>query len=81
MKIYFSQHALKRMRERKVLKAQIVRAFEKPFATLPTIDKHRKRIMADINNEVLDIIYVPKRNKVLIVTVAWLKMEDRKICP
>ena len=80
MRIFFSQHALKRMDERKISKAQISKAFDKPFATLPTIDKHRRRIMADIDNEVLDIIYVPKKDKVLIVTIAWLRQEDRKVC-
>lgn len=69
------------MSERKISKIQITKAFDKPFATLPTIDKHRRRIMAVVNKEILDIIYVPKKDKMLIVTIAWLKPEDRKVCP
>ena len=81
MKIYLTEHALKRIAERKVTKQQLVEAFKKPFATLPTKDPQRRRIMARIGEQTLDIIYVPRRGKMIIVTVAWLNEEDRKICP
>jgi hypothetical protein len=81
VKIKLTNHAKKRMWERNVSISQIRKAFKKPFATLPTKDGRRKRIMADIDKKILDIIYVPQRKDVLIVTVAWLTKEDRKVCP
>ena len=81
MKIKLTNHASKRMRERGVTFAHIKKAFKNPFATLPTKDDKRRRIMAKIDNRTLDIIYVPQKKNVLIITVVWLTKEDRKICP
>ena len=79
MKILLTDHAKRRMRERKVSFSEIRRAITKPSITLPSVDGKRKRVMVNIGKKMLDVIYVPHRNSVLIVTVAWLRNEDRKV--
>ncbi|OGX34470.1 MAG: hypothetical protein A2787_01870 [Omnitrophica WOR_2 bacterium RIFCSPHIGHO2_01_FULL_48_9] len=69
------------MKERRIALSHIQKALKEPFAILPTIDKKRKRVMAKVNNKTIDVIYAQRKDVYIVITVAWLNQEDRKVCP
>ncbi len=68
------------MEQRGIKKEQVEEALKEPDIILPTKDKHRKRVMKKFGSKTLDVIYKPiSDNKIILVTVVWLKKEDRKV--
>ena len=71
-KIIYTQHANKRISERDISKNLVKAALTNPDVRLPCKDSERKRVMKSIEGKTLDVIYVEKINKYVIVTVVWL---------
>ena len=80
MRIICPSHAKERMEQRGIKEEQIKSALHNPDVTMPTHDKRRKRVMKKIGSKTLDVIYEPKsEDKIVLVTVAWIEKEDRKV--
>jgi len=74
--IIITKHAEERLKERKIDLEQVKRAIYDPSITLPVWGK-KKRVMKDFGNRCLDVIYVEKGKRVILVTAIWLNRKDR----
>lgn len=66
---------------RNIERRHIEVALQEPHITLPTLDKKRSRVMRKFGTKTLDVIYEERREYIVLVTVVWLGMEDRKVKP
>ena len=80
MQIICPIHAKERMEQRDVTREQVEKAISSPDIALPTHNKRRKRVMKNFGFKTLDVIFEQRgEEKIILVTAAWLKDEDRKI--
>jgi len=77
-KIIYTQHANKRISERGIAKNLVKTALTNPDVRLPCKGSERKRVMKSIEGKTLDVIYIEKKNKYVIVTVVWLDKKRGK---
>lgn len=73
MHIICSIHAKERMEQRNITREQIIQAIQNPDIRLPTPRKRTRRVMKKFGSNTLG------ENRIVLVTVAWLKEEDRKV--
>jgi len=68
--IIFTKHAINRVKERGILKRDILKVLENP----DYIKRDNKRIIANkkLNKETLEIIFVRENNKTIILTCYYL---------
>ena len=76
-KIKYTYHADKRISERDIDKNLVKKALAKPDITAPCKDSERKRVMKSFGDKTLDVIYVEKKDKYIIITVVWLEKRRR----
>lgn len=75
--IVLSDHAKDRMLERQINLSQIRAAIEEPHTRMPAFPRPRQRVMRDFGRNALDVIYYDNRTHYYVVSVVWLKEEDR----
>ena len=68
--IIFTKHALKRMKEREISKADIAKVIRNP----DYIQRDFKRIVANkkLNGKILEIIFLKENKKTIILTCYYL---------
>jgi hypothetical protein len=69
--IIFTDHALRRMKERKVLKRQVVGLLKSPDSVVIEEDK-LKSFQKKFGRKVLEVIAEVNKNKIIIITLYWL---------
>lgn len=71
MKIIYSPHAKKRLRERKISKATVILAIKDPDKELLG-DRNRIITRRRFGNRILEVIYVKENNQIIITTLYYL---------
>ncbi|KKT42037.1 hypothetical protein A2W54_03325 [Candidatus Giovannonibacteria bacterium RIFCSPHIGHO2_02_43_13] len=69
--IIFTNHAKKRMRERKILKSQIIAAIENPESA-ESQENDLKILRRKFGDKILELVIESGKNKVIVVTLYWL---------
>ena len=69
--IIYTNHALARIRERKISKAQIVAAIENPEYT-KLQENNIKIIRKKFGGKILELVLETGKNKLVVVTLYWL---------
>ncbi len=69
--IIFTDHALKRMRERKVSRAQVLETIKNPEIEIVE-DNNIKLLRRKFKNKPLEIAVETGKNKIIVVTLYWL---------
>ena len=69
--LIYTDHALKRMRERKVSKAQIIAAIENPEST-ELQENSIQIIRKKFSGKILELVLETGKNKLIVVTLYWL---------
>ena len=69
--IIFTDHALKRMRERKILRAQVIETVEHPEIEIVE-DDDIKLLRKKFGNKSLEVAIESGKNKIIVITLYWL---------
>lgn len=69
--IIFTDHAKRRMRERKISKAQVSIVLEHPESA-ESEDGNIKILRKKFGNKVLEIVIETSKNKIIVITLYWL---------
>ncbi|MDP3934966.1 MAG: DUF4258 domain-containing protein [Candidatus Giovannonibacteria bacterium] len=69
--IIFTDHALRRMRERKISKAQVSMVLEHPESA-ESEEGNIKILRKKFENRALEIVIETGKNKIIVVTLYWL---------
>jgi Domain of unknown function (DUF4258) len=71
MEIVYSQHARKRMNERKISKVAVYTTLVNPDKKL-LAERDRAIARKKFKNRTLEVIYVVENNKIIIITLYYL---------
>lgn len=71
MKIKYSPHAKKRLRQRRISKIQVQLTLADPDTTA-SVDRNRLIARKKLNGKTLEVIYVKEKDAIIIITLYYL---------